>query len=86
MRIDYNSPLKGTLNVKGFYRGKRILITGCTGFMAKVMMEKLISSIPDVGKFYLLIRPKKNMTPMDRVKTIFDMELFDVLRKKMGHR
>ena len=85
-RIDYESPLKGTLKIKEFYRGKHILITGCTGFMAKVMVEKLIRSIPDVGKFYLLVRPKKNVKAMDRIKEILDAELFDELRRRMGHR
>ena len=74
------------MKIKEFYRGKHILITGCTGFMAKVMVEKLIRSIPDVGKFYLIVRPKKNIDPMDRVKKIFEAELFDELRRTMGHR
>jgi len=36
--------------------GKRILITGSTGFLGKVVLEKMIRKIPDVEKILLLIR------------------------------
>ncbi len=42
--------------VKETLKGKRIFITGCTGFLGKVLLEKIIRSIPDVDKIYLLIR------------------------------
>lgn len=47
--VDYDSELKGTLKVREFYRGKNIFITGCTGFVAKVILEKLLRTCPDVG-------------------------------------
>lgn len=37
-------------------RGKQILLTGTTGFLGKVVLEKLIRSVPDIGGVYLLIR------------------------------
>jgi nucleoside-diphosphate-sugar epimerase len=36
--------------------GKHVLITGCTGFLGKVLLEKLIRKNPDIGGIYLLIR------------------------------
>ena len=42
--------------VKETLKGKTILITGCTGFLGKVLLEKVIRTIPDVSKIYLLIR------------------------------
>ena len=66
--IDYNPELKGTLKVKEFYKGKNILITGCTGFLAKVILEKIFRSCPDVGKIFLMVRPKQKMTPMKRIE------------------
>ena len=74
------------MKIKEFYRGKHILVTGCTGFMAKVLVEKLMRSIPDVSKFYIMVRPKKNVAPMDRIKQILKSEVFDELRRTMGHR
>ncbi|WP_229260271.1 SDR family oxidoreductase [Duganella alba] len=44
------------LNVHTALAGKRVLITGSTGFLAKVVLEKLIRSVPDIGRIVLLIR------------------------------
>lgn len=45
--------------VLGQLRGKRVLITGTTGFLGKVVLEKLIRAVPDIGGIYLLIRGNK---------------------------
>tara|TARA_R110001592_G_scaffold93981_2_gene272492 strand:+ start:543 stop:2069 length:1527 start_codon:yes stop_codon:yes gene_type:complete len=42
--------------VKETLKGKIILITGCTGFLGKVLLEKIIRSTSDVAKIYLVIR------------------------------
>ena len=42
--------------VKETLKGKTIFITGCTGFLGKVLLEKIIRSTPDVAKIILLIR------------------------------
>jgi fatty acyl-CoA reductase len=44
------------LNARAELSGKRILITGTTGFLAKVILEKLIRTVPDVAQLILLIR------------------------------
>lgn len=41
-----------------FYRDRSVLITGATGFMGKVLVEKLLRSCPGLSKIYLLMRPK----------------------------
>jgi thioester reductase-like protein len=58
----------GVLRVKDFYRGKNIFITGCTGFLAKVILEKIFRTMPDVGTIFVLVRPKRRVDPMDRVR------------------
>lgn len=50
MKNTNNSVVRQTLN------GKNILITGCTGFLGKVLLEKIISSIPKIGSINILIR------------------------------
>ena len=45
------------LDIAGGLRGERIFITGATGFLGKVLVEKLLWSVPEVGKLLLLIRP-----------------------------
>lgn len=44
---------------KDAFSGKNVLITGTTGFVGKVLLEKIIREIPDVGGIYLLIRGSK---------------------------
>ena len=65
--IDYDSDLKNSLNVIEFYSGKNVFISGCTGFLAKVILEKLFRTCPDVGKIYIMVRPKRKMTPISRI-------------------
>lgn len=57
--------------VAQWYAGKSILITGATGFMGKVLVEKLLRSCPDVKKIYLLIRSKKGVDPLIRKDQFF---------------
>ena len=85
--VDYDSELKGSLNVKQFYKGKTILITGCTGFLAKVILEKILRSCPDVGKIYLMVRPKQKMDPMKRIEMeILTSQVFSRLISMMGQQ
>ncbi|KAJ3639227.1 hypothetical protein Zmor_003907 [Zophobas morio] len=65
-----------------FYRNKTIFITGGSGFIGKVLVEKLLRSCPDLKTIYLLLREKKGQAPEDRIKTITDLPLFDVLKSK----
>lgn len=45
--------------ISDFFRGRHVLITGATGFMGKVLVEKLLHSCPNIACIYLLIRPKQ---------------------------
>jgi len=65
-----HTPLTNTepLNVREFFRGKNILLSGCTGFVGKVILEKLLRSCSDLNHVYVMVRPKLNVQPMDRVK------------------
>ncbi|XP_071056868.1 putative fatty acyl-CoA reductase CG5065 [Onthophagus taurus] len=59
-----------------FYTGKTVLITGATGFMGKVLLEKLVRSFPDIKKIYILIRSKKGCNPQERVKQLTNGVVF----------
>lgn len=51
--------------------GKTIFITGGSGFLGKVLIEKILRKCSDVERIYMLIRPKKGSNPKQRVETIF---------------
>lgn len=57
--------------VQEFYRDATILLTGGTGFMGKVLLEKLLRSCPHIKHIYLLVRHKKGKKPHERIDGIF---------------
>jgi fatty acyl-CoA reductase len=72
----------GKVSVVNFFKDKNVFLTGGTGFMGKVLIEKLLYSCSDVKKIYVLIRPKKGKTPKQRVDEIISLALFDRIRNE----
>ena len=73
--------------IKEFYTGKTILMTGCTGFVGKVVLEKFIRCIPDFAKIFVLVRPKRGTLPTERLwKDIFSSQCFDNVRDMPNFR
>ncbi|XP_064076093.1 putative fatty acyl-CoA reductase CG5065 isoform X1 [Vanessa tameamea] len=68
--------------VPQFYAGRDIFITGATGFMGKVLIERLLSTCPDVGRLHLLMRPKKGETPEKRLMKLKQSQVFDIIRQQ----
>jgi NAD dependent epimerase/dehydratase family enzyme len=58
--------------MQNFYAGKCIFLTGATGFMGKVISEKLMRTCPDIKAIYMLIRPKKGKEINKRFEEIFN--------------
>lgn len=58
--------------VASYYRDKSIFITGATGFLGKVLIEKLIRSCSDLKVIYVLVRAKKGKKPSDRIDEILN--------------
>lgn len=59
--------------VAEFYRGRSVLVTGATGFMGKVLVEKLLRSCPGVERIFLLIRPKRERDINDRLQQLLNV-------------
>ncbi|KZV48119.1 fatty acyl-CoA reductase 3 [Dorcoceras hygrometricum] len=67
------------------FEGKTILITGATGFLAKIFLEKTLRVQPNVKKLFLLIRPTTERSVERRLhEEILGLDLFRVLREGMG--
>ncbi|KAE9528842.1 hypothetical protein AGLY_012417 [Aphis glycines] len=67
--------------ISDFFRGRHVLITGGTGFMGKVLVEKLLHSCPNIGCIYLLIRPKQGHDVKSRLDQLLNAAIFDWVRK-----
>ncbi|XP_075227257.1 fatty acyl-CoA reductase wat-like [Lycorma delicatula] len=58
--------------IQQFYEKETILITGGTGFLGKVIIEKIMRSCQNFQKLYLIVRPKKDKDQRERLKEQFD--------------
>ena len=63
------------VSIQEFYAGRSIFITGATGFMGKVLVEKLLRSCPEIGRLYLLIRPTSDKDACFRLKELLKCEV-----------
>ncbi|CAG9576933.1 unnamed protein product [Danaus chrysippus] len=66
------------------FAGLTLLVTGGTGFMGKVLVEKLLRKCPDITKIMLLVRPKKGKSPKQRLEEMLNDELFAKVRNLRG--
>ncbi|KAG5862956.1 hypothetical protein JTB14_001243 [Gonioctena quinquepunctata] len=64
-----------------YFKGKNIFITGGSGFIGKVLIEKILRSCPGVGNIYVLLRDRKGKSIEERLAIIKNIVLFDPLRK-----
>lgn len=59
--------------VQEFYKGKSIFITGGSGFMGKVLIEKLLYSCSELEEIFILMRPKRDKSIDDRLDEMFKL-------------
>ncbi|XP_065867409.1 fatty acyl-CoA reductase 3-like [Euphorbia lathyris] len=65
------------------FENKTILITGATGYLAKIFVEKILRVQPNVKKFYLLVRASDAESAAERLQDeIIGKELFRVIKEK----
>ncbi|XP_049522437.1 uncharacterized protein LOC119448732 [Dermacentor silvarum] len=68
--------------VEPFYKDRGVLITGGTGFVGKVLLEKLLRSCSGLKKVYLLVRTKKGQEPQARLEEMFNSKVFEHLKQQ----
>ncbi|XP_039664891.1 fatty acyl-CoA reductase 1 isoform X2 [Perca fluviatilis] len=68
------------VNIPEYYTGKTVLITGATGFMGKVLLEKLLRSCPGVKSVYVMVRSKAGHSPQARIADVINCKLFERLQ------
>ncbi|XP_035456025.2 fatty acyl-CoA reductase wat [Spodoptera frugiperda] len=62
--------------IQEFYKDQCVFLTGGTGFLGKVLIEKLIRSCGDINTIYVLARNKKGKDPRVRLHEMMDDFLF----------
>lgn len=55
-----------------WFKGRSLLVTGASGFMGKVLVEKLLRSCPDIATIYLLMRPKRGNDVRTRLEELLN--------------
>lgn len=68
-------------SIADFYKNAHIFITGGTGFVGKVIIEKLLRSCPDLAKIYVLVRSKREKSAEERFIELCDNEIFTRTRQ-----
>ncbi|CAG0884897.1 unnamed protein product [Cyprideis torosa] len=76
-----NNQLDPENRIQCFYTGKCIFVTGATGFMGKLLLEKVLRSF-DVDTIFFLIRLRRKDTSIDeRTKELMSHVIFNDVRK-----
>jgi len=68
--------------IQSFYDGMTVFLTGATGFLGNLILEKLIRTCSGVKRIYVLIREKKGKTTEERFKELFNDPLFELMKKQ----
>src|SRR5690554_6942373 len=77
--------LEGLLKVGESLRGRRILLTGTTGFLGKVVMVMLLRNHPDIEQLYVLVRSRRDQSAPDRFfQEVVPSGALDPLREVYG--
>ncbi|CAL1687699.1 unnamed protein product [Lasius platythorax] len=79
MNGNINDPAK---SIATFHAGQSIFLTGATGFLGKVYIEKILRSCPDVREIFLLLRSKNGQSVNERLDKILSLPLYDKLREE----
>ncbi|XP_045468890.1 fatty acyl-CoA reductase wat-like isoform X1 [Harmonia axyridis] len=69
-------------NISAVFENGTIFLTGATGFLGKMFLEKLLRSSPKLRRIYMLIRPKKGKDVEERLDEIFDGPNMEPLKRK----
>nr|CAB3457348.1 unnamed protein product [Digitaria exilis] len=75
--------MESTAGVAERLRNRTVLITGATGFIAKLLVEKTLRLQPTVRRLYLLVRAGEQASATERVRSeIMRLQIFQPLREK----
>lgn len=68
-------------NVGEFFANRSIFITGGSGFLGKVLIEKLLHDCPSIKNIYVMIRTKGTEPAQSRLLQLLESQAFDRIRR-----
>eukprot|EP00253_Pinus_taeda_P000855 PITA_00855 len=82
---EFHEDFSKGLGIVEFLKGKKFLITGATGFLAKVLIEKILRTQPEVGKIFLVIKANDYESALQRLKKeVMSSDLFKRIHETYG--
>jgi nucleoside-diphosphate-sugar epimerase len=77
-----------SLSIDEAFGGKRVLITGTTGFIGKVLLEQLMREVPGIAQFVLLLRgDRRHPDPVQRLHAqLLSSSVFERLKRSEPQR
>lgn len=79
------------VGIREFFAGKTVFLTGVTGLVGKLVLEKLLRCCEGVEGVYVLVRAKKGKDAGQRIKEICDSPVSQTVhfkkssKQKCGH-
>lgn len=68
-------------SIAKFFEKRSIFITGASGFLGKVLIEKLLHDVPKIDNIYILLRTKGTQSAQSRLKELTSSQAFDRIRR-----
>ncbi|XP_044261426.1 fatty acyl-CoA reductase wat-like [Tribolium madens] len=67
--------------INEFFKNQTVFLLGGTGFLGKIVIEKLLR-LDQIAKIYILVRPKKGKSVDERFCELFNFPCFERLKNK----
>ncbi|XP_077517052.1 fatty acyl-CoA reductase 1-like isoform X2 [Amblyomma americanum] len=68
--------------IEHFFRDRAVFITGGTGFLGKILIEKLLRSCVGLKNVYVLMRAKDGVQPSQRLREMLDCPVFGKVKEE----
>jgi len=84
VRPNLDSRGKNKSKIGRFYDGRRVFVTGATGFVGRLLIEKLLRACVGIERIFVLVRAKRGKSPKERLQQITSSLIFDGVRQSLN--
>jgi hypothetical protein len=80
-------PDQNPIHIRDAFAGKRVLLTGASGFLGKVWLALMLDRVPEIERIYVLLRSKALLSARERFEKIINTSpVFGPLHERFGAR